>query len=321
MNPDVAKAIPDLVARGILEGTKAVRLLRIARGELISVQPEIRLLFYFGVLLTTAGAGILFGQSYRQIGPLTVAVGVGIGALAIFAWTVRRAPAFSWNEAASPSLSHDYLLLLAVLLASADLAFIEVQFTPLGPHWPYHLLATSLLMAAIAVRYDSRTIFSLALATFAAWRGLSVSFVEKNIWRGFDESVLWNALLCGLLFVYLGHFLRRTGRKPHFEPVAVHAGWLLILGALTAGGAIEGSKGLLYIGALAAAGAGLALRHYRKRRFSLFSFGVLAVYLSLFECIVRSEVDFVIQSLLVSGTAVAWIVLLRKARRRMKESL
>ena len=67
--------------------------------ELISIHPEIRLLFYFGVLLTAAGVGLLVKQNYHQIGPLAIAIGVGIGALASFAWAARRAPAFLGRDA------------------------------------------------------------------------------------------------------------------------------------------------------------------------------------------------------------------------------
>ena len=81
MNPDLARAIPEMTRAGILSEEKSALLLRIARGELISVHPEIRLLFYLGVLLTTAGAAILVKDNYHQIGPLAVAVVVGIGAL------------------------------------------------------------------------------------------------------------------------------------------------------------------------------------------------------------------------------------------------
>ena len=82
MNPDLAKAIPEMVGSGVLEETKARKLLRMARGELISIHPEIRLLFYFGVLITAAGVGLLVKQNYQQIGPLAISIGVGIGALA-----------------------------------------------------------------------------------------------------------------------------------------------------------------------------------------------------------------------------------------------
>ena len=321
MNPDLAKAIPEMVGSGILEETKARKLLRMARGELISIHTEMRLLFYFGVLLTAAGVGFLVKQNYQQIGPLAISIGVGIGALASFAWAARRAPSFSWGEMPSPSLGYDYLLLLGVLLAAADLAFIEVQFTPLGANWPWHLLITSLLMLCIAIRYDSRTIFSLTLSTFAAWRGLSVSLIEKPIWRVTDESIRWNAICCGLLFVFLGRCLLRTGRKPHFEPIAIHLGWLLILGALVSGGWAQGPKGIAYITLLTATGAGLAWHSFQKQHFSLFSFGVFAVFIALNELVIKSRLDFVFESLLVSGMAIVLIALLWKAHRTMKEPL
>ena len=321
MNPDLAKAIPEMVGSRILEETTARKLLRMARGELISIHPEIRLLFYFGVLLTAAGVGLLVKQNYQHIGPLAISIGVGIGALASFAWAARRAPSFSWGDVPSPSLSSDYLLLLGVLLAAADLAFIEIQFTPLGANWPWHLLITSLLMLGIAIRYDSRTIFSLALSTFAAWRGLSVSLIEKPIWRGTDESIRWNAICCGLLFVFLGHYLLRTRRKPHFEPIAIHLGWLLILGALVSGGWAQGPKGIAYIAILTALGIALARHSFRTQRFPLFSFGIFAVFIALNELIGKGRLDFVLRSLVSSGTAIVLIVLLWKAHRTMKEPL
>ena len=321
MNPDLAKAIPEIVGSGILEETKARKLLRMAQGELISIRPEIRLLFYFGVLLTAAGVGLLVKQNYQQIGPLAISIGVGVGALASFAWAARRAPSFSWREVPSPSLSYDYLLLLGVLLAAADLAFIEVQFTPLGANWPWHLLITALLMLCIAIRYDSRTIFSLALSTFAAWRGLSVSLIEKPIWHITDESIRWNAICCGILFVFLGRLLLRAGKKAHFEPVAVHLGWLLILGALVSGGWAYGPRGIAYITLLTATGVGLAWHSFPKQRFPLFSFGVFAIFIALNELVIKSRLDFVLKSLLISGTAIMLIALLRKAHRGMKEPL
>jgi len=321
MNPDLAKAIPEMVGGRILDETKARTLLRMAQGELISIRPEIRLLFYFGVLLTAAGVGLLVKQNYQQIGPLAISLGVGIGALASFAWAARRAPSFSWGEMPSPSLGYDYLLLLGVLLAAADLAFIEVQFTPLGANWPWHLLVTSLLMLCIAIRYDSRTIFSLTLSTFAAWRGLSVSLIEKPIWRNTDESIRWNAICCGVLFVFLGRLSLRTAKKAHFEPVAVHLGWLLILGALVSGGWAHGPKGIAHIALLTATGIGLAWHSFQKQRFPLFSFGVLAVFIALNELVIKSRLDFVFKSLLVSSTSIVLIVLLWKAHRRMKEPL
>jgi hypothetical protein len=320
MNPDLVQAIPEMVQSGILQEEKAPRLLRIARGELISVHAEIRLLFYLGVLLTAAGAGALIKEHYESIGPVAIALGVGLAALASFVWAARQAPPFAWEEVPSPSLGYDYLLLLGVLLGAADLAFIEVQFTPLGANWPWHLLITSLLMMCIAVRYDSRTIFSLALSTFAAWRGVSVSFLEKPVWHASDESMRWNAICCGLLFVFLSICMLRARRKPHFEPVAVYLGWLLILGALVSGGWMKGAGGAVYILLLTATGVCVAWLYIRKERFGLFASGVFAVFIALNEIVVKSGLDFVCKSLLVSVSSLLLAGFLWKVHSRMRKS-
>lgn len=276
MNPDLAAAVRDLEADGVLAGPLARRLGRVARGELLSVHHELRLVLYLGVLLTVAGVGLLVQQNLERLGPLTVAVGIGLAAGGCLAWAARRLPPFSWSQASSPDLAFDYVLLLGVLLAAADLAYVEARFTPLGPGWPWHLLIVSLFMAAVAVRADSRVVLSLALSTFAAWRGVSASLLERGPWSGGQETVRVNAAACGILFVLLGALALHTRRKPHFEPVLVHFGWLLILAALLLD-AGKGAEALL----LAAVGAGLAWWAYRRRRFGLFAMGLLAAYVGV----------------------------------------
>lgn len=276
MNPDVAAAVAEMESQGILAGPAARHLGRVARGELLSVHYELRLVLYLGVLLTVAGVGLLVQQNLERLGPLTVAVGLGLAALACLGWAARRVPPFSWSEAASPDLAFDYVLLLGVLVAAADLAYVEAQFTPLGAGWPWHLLIVSLFMAAVAVRADSRVILSLALSTFAAWRGVSASLLERGLWSGEEGALRANAAACGVLFVVLGVVVLRAGLKPHFEPTLVHFGWLLILASLLLG-VDEAAQSWL----LAAVGAALAAWAFRARRFVLFAMGVLAAYVGV----------------------------------------
>ena len=58
---------------------------------------------------------------------------------ACLAWVIRSAPPFSWGEVESPSVAFDYVLLLGLLLPASDLAYVEAQFTLLGPRWMHHL--------------------------------------------------------------------------------------------------------------------------------------------------------------------------------------
>lgn len=319
MNPDVAAAVDELAGRGLLPAEKAGHLRSIARGELVSVYPELRLSLYVGVLLLMAGIGFLVQQNYEHIGPVAIATTLGLAALGTLFWVASTAPPFSWAETPSPSIAFDYLLLLGILLVSADLAFVEVRFTPLGAHWPWHLLIVSLFMACLAVRYDSRTVFSLALTTLAAWRGVSVSLFKQQLWWTGEDLVRWNAIGCGLLFVLLAYYLSKSGRKPHFAPVAVHLGWLLILGALVSGGSESGPEGKSFAFALVLTGSGLAWFAFRQRRFALFAFGVFAVYIGVSQFVLKASLDFVeylTWFVLSSAGLIAW---LWKAQRKMKE--
>jgi hypothetical protein len=319
LNPDVASAIPELVRRGLLTPEQAPLLLRVARGELVSVYHEIRLLLWGGVFLAAAGAGLLVKENFEHIGPVAVAVALGIVAGVALAWVARKAPPVSWEQTAPPNVAFDYVLLLGVLLAAADLAFIEAQFTPLGREWPWHLLIVAILMAFLALRYDSRTVFSLALSTFAAWRGVSATQIEKSFWRGLEDSVRLNALACGVLFILLSRYLRRSGKKPHFEPVAVHLGWLLFFGSVAWGLAGGPWKEFVSIAVLLGGGAGLASHAYRQNRFSLLAFGVFAGYIGLSRLLFHLTHERILVSLWFLVSAVGVIAGLRKLQLKMKE--
>lgn len=280
MNPDLAAAVSQLVADGVLPAGRAEPLLRQARGELVSVRAELRALLYLGVLIAMAGIGLLVEQNLDRIGPLAIATGIGAAALAALGWVARVSPPFSWQEVPAPNLAFDYILLLGVLLAAADLAYLEVRFAPLGAFHPWHLLVVAVLAGAAAFRFDSRVVLSLALSAFAAWRGVALSRQGVGEWLG-AGAVRWNAVACGALFAAGGLALARTRRKAHFEPLAVNLGWLLILAGLVTGFGEEGRRGPAWGAALLAVGAALAAGAFRRRRFPLFAMGVLAAYAGL----------------------------------------
>jgi Predicted membrane protein (DUF2157) len=316
MNPDVAQAIPELVKAGVLPPAQAPKLLRVARGELLSVHAELRALLSLGVLLITGGVGVLVAQNLDRIGPAAIATGLTLAAAAALAWVVKVAPPFTWEEVKAPHLALDSILILGILLAGADLAYVEWKFTPLGAQWPWHLLIMALLTGVAAFRYDSQAAFSLALSTFAAWRGVSVGVLGYTFLPEVS-AVRWNAILCGVLFAGLGLVLRRTRRKAHFEPVAVHLGWLLILGGMASGMFEE--KEIVWAAALLLVGAGLAAGAYRARRFSLFAFGVVAAYAGLSRVTLDVVDAEVLGCFWFSATSILVLAGLIVAQRRLKE--
>jgi hypothetical protein len=316
VSPETAEAAERLGREGVLSPAQSQLFSRVARGELVSVYRELRFLLYGGVLLTMAGVGFLVKENFEALGPLAIASSLALMSAGCLAWVHRRSAPFSWGEAAAPHLAFEYLLLLGVLLAGADLAYVEAKFTPLGDAWPWHLLVMSLLSAALAVRYDSRIVFALALSTFAAWRGTSVVLLEKAFWSGSPATSLRaNAIACGLSFLLLGAGLVRFRRKPHFEPVAAHAGWLLALGAFASG---IGGVGVADELCLLVAGAFLAAFAFRRARFSLFVLGVLGAYVALSALFLRARPGVTGGALWFTLTSLAVLAGLLAVHGRMK---
>jgi hypothetical protein len=320
-DPDVAAAIPELVRAGVLDPATAARLLRPARGELVSVRAELRALLYLGALAVAGGVSLLLRESLDRIGPAAIAAAVALAAVACLAWVERRSPPFSGGPVPSPHLAFDYVLLLGMLLLAADLAFVEVKFAALGDNWPWHLLLVSLLYAGAALRYDSRLLFSLALGAFAAWRGVAVgpASAERWLWQGVESAVRINALGVGLLFLGLGVALRRTGRKPHFEPVATWLGWLLVLGGLLTGAASSRGGWIGWALSLCLVGAGLAAGAYRARRFGLLALGVAAAYIGVTRFVVEVfDEAYPLGCLWLAASSVGVVLLLLLLHRRLR---
>lgn len=277
ISPEVARAVAALEQRGLLAPEQSRLFSRIARGELVSLAGPLRALLYLGVLCLTSGVGLILKEQFWALGPVTIASLVLTLALLCLVWVHRISPAFSRRAVPSPHFAFDYILMLGALLLAADLGFIESRFATLGEAWPLHLLLVSLVYSAFAFRYDSRGLFTLSLTTFAAWRGVAAVSLERAVLAVLGEtgSVRMNALVCGVLFVILGRLLLHKDVKAHFEPPAVHLGFLLILQSI--GWGIEAFPDRFLLGL---AGAGLAAWAWRESRFTLFVFGVLAAYLS-----------------------------------------
>jgi hypothetical protein len=193
-----------------------------------------------------------------------------------------------------------------------------VQFTPLGANWPWHLLIVAALTALAAFRFDSRVVFSLALSTFAAWRGVAVAQLGSFL-GGKEDAIRWNAIGCGVLFAALGLVLVRTGRKAHFEPVAVHLGWLLIFGGMASGMFVE--SWVMWTCALLVTGMALATGAFHYRRFPLFAFGVLAGYVALSRLVWGTNGTAIVGCFWFFVSALLLLFGLISAQRRMKEPL
>jgi len=323
VNPDVVRAIASLRAGGVLSTGQAAFFDRVARRGLVSVRFEIRTLLYVGVLLLTSGVGVLVALHQEEIGPLAIAVGIALAAAGSLIWVARRAAPFSWGEIPSPNVAFDYVLLLGLLLVAADLAYVEVQFTVLGPRWAYHLLIVGVLYLLAAYRWDSRTALGLSLTTLAAWRGLSLSLVPAALGLGVAADLRASAIALGALYVAAAALSTRLARKGHFEQVFANAGLLLLLGGLLSGVLDDRQAWSMWLAAVLLTAGGVMAVAFRLGRSLYFAVGLVAAYIALvrllFEPFRYGRHADSIPLLLAALLGSAGLAVIFWAHRRMRE--
>jgi hypothetical protein len=321
LNPDAVGAIARLRRDHVLTDAQAALFDRVARRRLASVRLEIRALLYAGVLLLTAGVGLLVKDHRQELGPWVIAVGITLAVAACLIWATRRAAPFSWGEVPSPNVAFDYVLLLGLLLFASELAYVEVEFALLGPKWPEHLLLVGIVYLVGAYLWDSRTVLGLALTTLAAWRGVSLSLIRESLATVDAGSLRANAVVLGVLYVAAAALSVRAERKAHFEEVFANAGLLLLLGGLVSGVLGDTLSWGLWLAALLAVAGLVMWLSFRLGRPLYFVQGVIAAYVGLLRLLFEpsryhlSGVPFFLAAILGVGV----LALIFAAHRRMSE--
>ena len=200
-------------------------LIAIERREIVSIYPELRLLTWAGVMLISWGVGLFISKHLDDIGPLAIAAAIGIAAVACYSWAFYK----KHKEAA---LVDDYVLLLAALLASADIGYIEHHYHLLGASWSRHFLFLALLHAVTAYVFQSRLVLSLSVASLAAWLGIERRTVDAI----FDAPVetAGRAFVCAAIVIVWRVVDRAIRHATTFSSLFDHfAANLAFWGALT----------------------------------------------------------------------------------------
>lgn len=302
-----------LQSEGLIDDATAAKALAADRREAFSVHRELRLTMYAGVLLVMGGVGMLLARNLDRIGPLAIALGLALAALGC------AAPALRARLAGEPlSVAADYLLLLAVLLASADLAYVETQFRLLGPLWSWHLLWLAAAHAVIAYTFGSTLVLAAALTSLAGWFGAGTTLGDALQVSYSAPEVGARALACASVIAAWHHVDQRVRPATTFGPTFEHfAANLAFIGAVA--WSVEWpwlAAGLLLLAGLAF----VSIRHaFNTGREAFLVYGVLYAALGFCIAVVPHVDDFTaacaLVLLVVCGSAAA----LWQMRRQLRE--
>jgi hypothetical protein len=206
-----------LHAEGAIDDATASRALARDRGEVFSLHAELRATLYAGVLLVMSGVGIVLARNLERIGPLAITLAIAVAAVAC------AVPAVRAKLAGRPlTVAADYLLLLAALLISADLAYAERQFTLLGPLWSWHLLLLAVIHAAIAYAFASPLVLAASLTALAGWFGAGGSLGGMLPFSYSTPALGARALACAATIAAWRYSDRRARPHTPFSDVFDH---------------------------------------------------------------------------------------------------
>jgi len=209
--------IRTLHAEGTIDDATASRALALDRGEVFSLHQELRATMYAGVLLVMAGVGMILARNLDRLGPLAIVLVIALAAAACAVPAVRAKLAGRILTVAG-----EYLLLLAALLASADLAYAERQFTLLGPLWPWHLLLLAVVHAAIAYAFASPLVLAASLTALAGWFGVGGSLGDVLHFAHSTPELGGRALACAAVIAAWRYADRRARPDTRFSDVFDH---------------------------------------------------------------------------------------------------
>jgi hypothetical protein len=196
--------------RPLLGDTSTNTLIARDRREVFSLHPELRILAWGGAMLLAAAAGLVLKNNLERIGPLALAILMGLAAAACYA--------FVWWRRARGAVIDDYVLMLGALIVSADVAFIESQFHLLGDAWHRHFLILAIAHGVTAYLYRSRIVLSLSIAAVAAWLGVrETPFSNPN-----DYAMRAFACAALLLTWRAAHLRFERSRLRDFAPSFEH---------------------------------------------------------------------------------------------------
>lgn len=207
----------ELFDKGFITDEQFKKIDLITSGKIVSVFYELRSLLYLGVMLFTAGAGILIYQNIGELGHLAAIIALSLITIVCFWYVYQKAANYSNDRVTAPTPYYDYVLLLGSLLFISVQGYLQFQFGILTENLGFSTLITSAFFFYIAYRYDHAGILSLAITALASFWSISISPQKWYSGDFFSGSHLYiTAIIFGSTLGAITMLLDRKMIKKHF---------------------------------------------------------------------------------------------------------
>ncbi|HWA34130.1 MAG TPA: DUF2157 domain-containing protein [Cyclobacteriaceae bacterium] len=285
----------ELFEKGLITEDQYRKIDLIVSGKIVSVFYELRTLLYLGVMLLTAGIGILVYENIGEIGHIVAIIGLTLLTAVCFWYAFRNAPPYTNTAVKSPTPYFDYIVLLGSLLFISVQGYLQFQFGWLDNNLGISTLITAALFFFIAYRFDHTGVLSLAITALASFWSISVSPQKWYSGDFFSESNLHITALCfSVVVAVIAMILDRRKIKTHFTFTYLNFCLLIFFIAALAGVFIGNLYGIFLL--LIYGGCVFAYYMARKQYSFLFMlYAFLAAYIGttyfLAEAVIRDEIE------------------------------
>lgn len=224
----------ELVNQRIIPPDQQAKIAEFEQTRPFSLHWELRSVLYIGILLLSAGLGLLVYDNFDQIGhgALLTAMAVGCGTCFYFAWRYR--PDWTFDQTKSRSTFGDYALLLACLLFLTLEGYAQYAYNVFGERYGLVTLLPAVLFLPLAYRFDHQGVLGMALTALISWVGVTVRPLELYVKTNFfDQSTVFSAVILALALISGALLLEQRRIKPHLtETHLTIAGNLLMIALL-----------------------------------------------------------------------------------------
>lgn len=269
-----------LLHENIINNQQFNTLEAIQENKIVSVYFELRTMLYVGILLFTSGIGYFTYKNIGEMGHIIAMLVITSLIIAGFYFIQKHTKPYSNNIVTIKIVYFDYVVLLTALLMISLLTYTQVYFNlvELLLNWTTYL--SSVILFFMAYRFDNKILLSLAITSFAASVGLSVSPINwsKGNWIASSDLYIVSIFI-GVTLVIIGHFSTTKPIKPHFSFTYQNFGFLLYFtGCLT--GLFNSNSPVLLTFITLVTSAAITFYCWKEKSFLFFLYSNITFYIS-----------------------------------------
>ena len=204
--------------QGLLSDESFKKAKHLFTKPIISLYKDLNVILYSGVLLLSSGLGILIYKHIDSIGHLAILCLIAAICLFCYAYCYRKAPAFSWDEVASPDVLFNYLLVLGGLLMVIFIGYLQYQYHVFRESWNIAAFIPMVLLFITAYYFDSLGVLSLAITNLATWLGITINrFTWPFLGNLKANEMIYTSMMLGAFLIGMAFFSSTSRRKAHFK--------------------------------------------------------------------------------------------------------